>query len=82
MSANPQKHRTGLDRVWHAFGYSLSGLKAGWHEKAFRQEAIGAFVLVGAILFAAIWVAWGFGPMLAALVMFLVGIWLGRRLEA
>ena len=46
MSANPQKDRTGLNRVWHAFGYSLSGLKAGWHEKAFRQEAIGAFVLL------------------------------------
>ena len=46
MSANPQKHRTGLNRVWHAFGYSRSGLKAAWYEKAFRQEAIGAFVLV------------------------------------
>jgi diacylglycerol kinase (ATP) len=46
MSANPQKHRTGLNRVWHAFGYSLSGLKAAWYEKAFRQEAIGSFVLV------------------------------------
>jgi diacylglycerol kinase (ATP) len=46
MSANPQKHRTGLNRVWHAFGYSLSGLKAAWFEKAFRQEAIGAIVLI------------------------------------
>jgi diacylglycerol kinase (ATP) len=46
MSANPQKHRTGLNRLWHAFGYSLSGLKAGWYEKAFRQEAIGACVLI------------------------------------
>jgi diacylglycerol kinase (ATP) len=46
MSANPQKDRTGLNRVWHALGYSLSGLKAGWQETAFRQEAIGAFVLL------------------------------------
>ena len=46
MSANPQKHRTGLNRLWHAFGYSLSGLRAAWYEKAFRQEAIGSFVLV------------------------------------
>ena len=46
MSANPQKDRTGLNRVWHAFGYSLSGLKAGWQETAFRQEAIGAFALL------------------------------------
>ena len=46
MNTNPQKNRTGLNRVWHAFGYSISGLKAGWYEKAFRQEAIGAFLLV------------------------------------
>ncbi|WP_310627166.1 diacylglycerol kinase [Limnohabitans sp.] len=46
MPANLQKNRTGLSRVWHAFGYSLSGLKAAWFEKAFRQEAIGAFALI------------------------------------
>ncbi len=43
---NPQKHRTGLNRVWHATGYSLAGLKAGWHETAFRQEAIASGVLI------------------------------------
>ena len=32
--------------MWHALGYSLNGLSSAWHEKAFRQEAIGAFVLV------------------------------------
>jgi diacylglycerol kinase (ATP) len=47
-SANPQKSRTGLTRVWHAAGYSLSGLRAGWNEKAFRQEAVAAVVLVPA----------------------------------
>jgi diacylglycerol kinase (ATP) len=46
MTANPQKHRSGLNRLWHALGYSLSGLHAAWHEKAFRQEAIGACVLI------------------------------------
>ncbi len=46
MSANPQKQRIGLNRVWHALGYSLSGLKAAWHEKAFRQEAIGGLIMV------------------------------------
>jgi diacylglycerol kinase (ATP) len=45
MTANPQKQRTGLNRLWHAFGYSLSGLQAGWHEKAFRQEAILFLIL-------------------------------------
>lgn len=44
--ANPQKARTGLNRIWHATGYSMAGLKAGWNEKAFRQEAIAAMVLV------------------------------------
>ena len=44
--ANPQKARTGLNRIWHATGYSLEGLRAGWGEKAFRQEAIAAMVLL------------------------------------
>ena len=44
--ANPQKARTGLNRIWHATGYSLEGLRAGWGEKAFRQEAIAALVLL------------------------------------
>ena len=41
-----QKQRRGLDRVRHAFGYSLAGLRAGWGETAFRQEALLALVLV------------------------------------
>ena len=45
-NVNPQKTRTGLNRVWHAFGYSLAGLRAGWYEKAFQQEAVAAMVLV------------------------------------
>lgn len=47
-SVHPQKLRTGLDRLWHATGYSLAGLRAGWGETAFRQEAIAALVLVPA----------------------------------
>jgi diacylglycerol kinase (ATP) len=43
---NPQKSRTGLNRVWHATGYSIEGLRAGWGETAFRQEALAACVLV------------------------------------
>jgi diacylglycerol kinase (ATP) len=43
---NLQKNRTGIARVWHAGGYSLQGLRAGWDEKAFRQEAIAAVVLL------------------------------------
>src|SRR4051812_25680464 len=44
--AEQQKLRSGLDRVWHAAGFSLAGLRAGWGETAFRQEALAAFVLV------------------------------------
>jgi diacylglycerol kinase (ATP) len=47
-NANPQKERQGLDRVWHAAGYSFAGLRAGWGETAFRQESIAAVVLVPA----------------------------------
>ena len=46
MDVNPQKSRRGLNRIWHAFGYSLSGLRLAWHETAFRQEAIAAVFLV------------------------------------
>ena len=46
--ANPQKNRTGLKRIWHATLYSLQGLRAAWQEKAFRQEACLAVVLVPA----------------------------------
>jgi len=45
---NPQKQRKGLSRVWHALGYSIAGLRAGWHETAFRQEAIASIVLIPA----------------------------------
>ncbi|AMO21603.1 diacylglycerol kinase [Ramlibacter tataouinensis] len=46
--AERQKLRTGLDRMWHAAVFSLSGLRAGWDETAFRQEAIAALVLLPA----------------------------------
>ena len=39
--------RTGLDRLWHAAGYSLAGLGAAWrHEAAFRQEVVGCLLLL------------------------------------
>lgn len=65
--ANPQKARRGLDRVWHAWGYSLAGLRAGWHETAFRQEALLATVLLPA----AFWVGqnWAETAVLAGVVV-------------
>lgn len=46
--ANLQKSRKGLNRIWHATGYSIAGLRAGWHETAFRQEALASIVLLPA----------------------------------
>ena len=46
MGMHSQKNRTGLKRLRHALGYSLSGLRAAWDEKAFRQEAIASFALL------------------------------------
>lgn len=43
---NPQKLRTGFSRLWHATGYSMAGLRAGWGEAAFRLEACLAVVAV------------------------------------
>jgi diacylglycerol kinase (ATP) len=43
---NLQKQRRGLNRIVHAFGYSMQGLKAGMHEPAFKQEAYLAFILI------------------------------------
>ncbi|MFT5933045.1 MAG: diacylglycerol kinase (ATP) [Hydrogenophaga sp.] len=45
-AVNAQKLRTGLGRMRHAFGYSLAGLRAGWAETAFRQEALAALVML------------------------------------
>jgi diacylglycerol kinase (ATP) len=45
-AANPHKERTGLRRLWYATGFSLQGLRAGWGEAAFRQEAVAALVLL------------------------------------
>ena len=43
---NPQKTRQGLHRILHATGYSIAGLRAGWGETAFRQEALAAVLLL------------------------------------
>jgi diacylglycerol kinase (ATP) len=41
-----QKHRHGFGRMWHAFGYSMAGLRAGWQETALRQEMLAALFLL------------------------------------
>lgn len=49
---SPFKGKTGLQRIWNAFGYSLDGLSEAWrHENAFRQEVWLALVLIPAAFF-------------------------------
>jgi diacylglycerol kinase (ATP) len=43
---NAQKLRTGASRMWHALGYSVAGLRSGWGETAFRQEALASIVMI------------------------------------
>jgi diacylglycerol kinase (ATP) len=64
---NAQKLRTGASRMWHAFGYSLAGLRSGWGETAFRQEALAAIVMIPA----AFWLgqSWVETALLAGAVM-------------
>lgn len=50
LESNPQKSRSGLNRILHAAGYSMAGLRAAWHEKAFRQEALLAIVMIPSAL--------------------------------
>lgn len=44
---SPYKGKTGLRRLWNAFGYSLAGFRAAYkHEDAFRQEIHLAIILI------------------------------------
>lgn len=47
ITKSPHKGKTGLKRLWNAFGYSLAGFRAAYkHEDAFRQEVMLAAVLI------------------------------------
>jgi diacylglycerol kinase (ATP) len=52
IAESPHKGKTGLQRIWNAFFYSLEGLTAAFrHEDAFRQEVFLAALLVPAAFF-------------------------------
>jgi len=41
------KQNTGLKRIYHAFFYSMAGLRSAWkNEAAFRQESVIAILLI------------------------------------
>ena len=80
-TANPQKDRRGFTRVWHAAGYSLQGLCAGWNEPAFRQEALACVVLVpGAFWLGNGWLETAF--LLATVTLVMVVELLNTAIEA
>ncbi|WP_144329173.1 diacylglycerol kinase [Tepidimonas charontis] len=45
---SPRPKPTGWIRLWYAARHSLDGLRAGWREPAFRQEALAAALLLPA----------------------------------
>lgn len=46
QDANELKGKTGLRRLWNAFGYSFKGFRAAWqNEAAFREEFLLTVVL-------------------------------------
>ncbi len=52
VEESPFKGQTGLRRIWNAFSYSLSGLRAAYrNEDAFRQESLLAALLIPIALF-------------------------------
>lgn len=79
---SPFKGKTGLSRVWHAFFYSLDGLKAAIrHEDAFRQELLLALICIPL----ALWLetaAAGRALMIAALFLVLIVELVNSAIEA
>lgn len=52
-SQSAQKSKMGLRRIFAAFGYSFSGLRAAWrHEAAFRQEILLGLLLSPVVIWA------------------------------
>lgn len=79
---NPHKGRRGIDRVMHATGHSIDGLRAAYrNESAFRQE----FWLALTLLPAAFWIGRGWvevGLLLGSAVLVLIVELLNSGIEA
>jgi diacylglycerol kinase (ATP) len=82
IAESPHKGKTGLQRIWNAFFYSLEGLAAAFrHEDAFRQEVFLAALLVPAAFFMP---AGGIGKalMVASVLLVLIVELLNSAIEA
>jgi diacylglycerol kinase (ATP) len=79
---SPYKGKTGLRRLWNAFGYSLDGFRAAYkHEDAFRQEVLLAAVLIPLALWLPVG-ALGRALMIASVLLVIVVELLNSAIEA
>jgi diacylglycerol kinase (ATP) len=79
---SPFKGKTGLQRVWNAFNYSMAGLRAAFTcEDAFRQEAILAGILIPTSFFLPVG-GIGRALMIASVLMVLIVELLNSAIEA
>jgi len=76
MARLPPPKRRGLSRLWHAAQYSIDGLRAGWHEPAFRQE-----LLLGVLLLPAAWLLGRTWAEMALLVAVVILVWVVELLN-
>lgn len=79
---SPFKGKTGLQRVWNAFTFSLHGLASAFrHEEAFRQEVLVAGILIPIALFLDVG-GLGKAMMIASVVLVLIVELLNSAIEA
>ena len=79
---SPFKGKTGLQRVWNAFHYSMAGLHAAFTcEDAFRQEAILAAILIPVSSFLPV-SGVGHALMIASVLLVLIVELLNSAIEA
>ena len=79
---SPFKGKTGVQRVWNAFHYSLAGLHAAFTcEDAFRQEALLAVLLIPASFFLPV-SGIGRALMIASVLLVLIVELLNSAIEA
>lgn len=82
---SPFKGKTGLRRIWNAFGYTLAGLRAAYrNEDAFRQETWLALLLIPIAIFLPAHLANGIGKalMIGSVLLVLIVELLNSAIEA
>ena len=82
VQESPFKGKTGLQRVWRAFHYSLEGFRAAYKcEDAFRQEALLAALLIPVAFFLPV-TGVGRALMIASVLLVLIVELINSAIEA